>query len=1076
MTLAALLAHLRELDIKLRLDGDGLRFDAPAGVVTPELRAALKQRRQELIACLRDAEANQSSRSRIPRAPRGETIPVSFAQQRLWFVQQLAEQSPLYNMTGAVRLTGRLDAPALEAALRGIQQRHEILRTRFELADGEPVQRIGEAADLALTTIDLSDERPPGRERRIHEIARAWAHQTFDLARGPLFCAGLARLAETEHVLLLAFHHLVCDGWSIGVFVRELAALYDARVRGETEDPLPPLPIQYADFAAWQREWLAGPVLERQLAYWRRRLAAPLPSLELPTDRPRPPVQTFNGRLHHFVVAESTAERVAALARDRDATAFMALLAAFKVLLFRYTGQRDLIVGSPVASRTRAELEPLIGFFINNLPLRTRLAPAMCFGDLLERVREGCLEAYEHQDVPLEKLVEEIRPDRDVGRTPLYQAVFAMQTAPGGALRLPGLTIAPVETETGTARFDLTLSMTEANRRFAGVFEYNTDLFDADTIDRMGRSYCALLEAATARPDLPIAELPMLAPDDLERIVVGWNATAIEGAGEACAHERFEERAAREPDAIAVREGARQIACGELNAQANRLARQLRRLGVGAEQIVPLYLEPSIELVVAALAVMKAGGAYAPLDPQAPSERTRRMLEDCGAPIVLTSTSLAGKIDAARHRVLVDAAPGAVEETGGNLPRLATAAHCAYVIFTSGSTGTPKGVEVPHAGLNNLIDWHLRTYEISPADRATQLASVGFDACVWEIWPHLVGGAALHIADRETRSSPRALLAWMARERITVAFLPTPLAEAALQEPLPASLALRILLTGGDRLTAGARRSLPFAFVNHYGPTENSVVSTCGEVREARGDLRTAPDIGRPIANVQAYVLDDQLSPVAIGVVGELYVGGRSLARGYLKRPRETAAALVPNPFGDAPGSRLYRTGDLVRWQADGTIAFVGRRDGQVKIRGFRIELGEVEAALAVAPGVVAAAAAVHPIGGERRLIGYVVPAPGASVDPAAIRSAVERVAPAYMVPSAIVPLTALPLTANGKINRQALAPPAGEQIARSAYVAPRSALEAQIARVWADLLEVERVGVGQNFFDLGGHSLLLVK
>ncbi|HYO16637.1 MAG TPA: non-ribosomal peptide synthase/polyketide synthase [Thermoanaerobaculia bacterium] len=999
----------------------------------------------------------------IPSVPRNGDMPLSPAQERLWFLDQLEPVRPWYNLPSAVRLRGRLDVAALARSIGEIVRRHEALRTVFATVDDRPVQVVRPAVDPATWELPVIDLRASGDEL-VEPLAAGEAWRPFDLAAGPLLRALLLRLDEEDHALLLTMHHIVSDGWSMGVFLRELAALYGVFLDGRPS-PLSELPVQYADFATWQRRWLSGEILDGQLAWWRERLAGAPEALDLPTDHPRPPVWTARGGNVPLRLSAELSAAVAALGRRTGTTLFMTLLAAWTTILSRYGAGSDVVVGSPVAGRVRPEVEGLIGFFVNTLPLRTDLSGDPSFRELLARVREGALDAWAHQDVPFERLVEALQPVRDPSRTPLFQVMLALQNAPAVALEMPGLALEPLEIESRTAKFDLTLSIVEQAGALTGSLEINLDLFDPATAERMVRHLRNLLQNAATDPEQRLAALPLLDPEELEQVVSVWNQTAIDVPSDRCIHEIVEAIARRRPEAVALSWTGGSLTYGELDEAANRLARHLARLGVGIESRVGVCLERSPKMIVALLAILKTGGAYLPLDPGHPAERLSFIREDAGLTAVLASepevdAGLAGE----------SAAPLAVRVDPDNL---------AYAIYTSGSTGTPKGTELTHRGLLNLVAWHLAAFDVGEGDRCTQVASPAFDASVWEIWTALAAGATLCLPPEEVRLEAPALLAWLAAERVTVSFLPTPLAEAFLahleEGPEPEGLALRVLLTGGDRLRRAPRAGLPFRLVNNYGPTESTVVATSGTVEGGEG----VPSIGRPIHNTRVLVLDRDFAPVPVGVPGELLVGGLGLARGYLARPALTSERFVPDPFS-GPGARLYRTGDLVRWSPSGTIEFLGRIDFQVKVRGLRIEMGEIEAVLAGQPGVrEAVVIAREDRPGQIRLVAFVVPQDLATATtPVELGGDLRRRLPDYMIPSAFVLLEALPLSPNGKVDRRSLSgvevipqAPAGEEPA-----APRTPTEELLAGLWAEVLGLDRVGVHDDFFELGGHSLLATR
>ncbi|HEX9117664.1 MAG TPA: amino acid adenylation domain-containing protein, partial [Anaerolineae bacterium] len=839
-------------------------------------------------------------------------FPLSYAQERLWFMDQLAPGSPFYNISHALRIRLPLDVAALERSLNEIVRRHEALRTHFALLDGRPAQVITPELRLPLDLLDLrrlpAEQRAPAAQRLADDEARL----PFDLQRGPLLRTRLLCLDAEDFVLLLSMHHIVSDGWSMGVFFHELAALYGAFAAGQ-DSPLAELAVQYADYAVWQRTWLQGELLAEQLASWKRQLAG-LPLLQLPVDRPRPAVSSYRGARHETQLSREVTAGLRALGQTEGATPYMTLLALFAVLLGRYSGQDDIVAGSPIAGRNRPETEALIGFFVNTLVMRVDLSGQPGFRELLRRVRDMALAAYSHQDVPFERLVEELQPERTLSRNPLFQVAFQFSQSPSAAATAPidsDQSWHALQVDRGTSIFDLALSMWEADGRLACRWEYSTDLLEAATIQRMARHLEVLAANLLAEPARSIWQVELLPAAERRQLLLDWNATAAAFRSDLCVHQAFEQCAARQEQAPAVLAGPEALTYGELNRRANRLAHYLRRLGVAPEVRAGLCLERSAGLVVAALGVLKAGGAYVPLDPAYPAERLAHMVHDSGLCVVVSEAALAARLPEGLPVVCLDRdAPSIAREPADNPVAGATPQNLAYVIYTSGSTGRPKGVMIEHAGLMNLVDWHLETYRVTPADRATQLASPSFDASVWEIWPYLAAGAALYIPDDDTRAFPGELLAWLARQRITLCFMPTPLAEAVLQEPFPTGLALRALLTGGERLRRTPPAGLTFDLINHYGPTENSVVSTWAPVPPGSVE-QGLPPIGRPIANVEAYVLDRHARPVPTGVPGELYLGGAGLARGYLNRPDLTAERFLPHPFARRPGARLYRTGDL---------------------------------------------------------------------------------------------------------------------------------------------------------------------
>jgi amino acid adenylation domain-containing protein len=1015
---------------------------------------------------------------RIERAKRdGNLMPFSFAQQRLWFLDKLEQDSSFYNLASTVRICGAtLNVGALEKSLREVTQRHEILRTTFTMIEGQPRQVISPESHFSLPLSDLSQLPPAQRDAEAQRLARDEALRPFNLSTGPLVRAHLLGLSPEEHILLLSMHHIVSDGWSMGVLIREMAALYEAYVAG-AKSPLEELNIQYGDFAVWQREWLQGEVLEQQLAYWRKQLAGVPPVLELPTDHPRPAVKTFNGAAMSLNLPRSLSEELKSLSRREGVTLFISLLAAFQVLLQRYSGEEDIAVGTPVAHRTRAETEELIGFFVNTLVLRTDVSGNPTFREVVQGVKDTALGAYAHQDVPFEKLVEELAPERNLSVTPLFQVMFTMENTPSPEIKLRDLQLSLLETARETAKFDIVLVMWETAEGLEGSLEYSTDLYEEATMQRLLCQFQTLLEGIVADPNARISELPLLTVSEQQRLLNDWNNTRHDFPRELCIHQLFESQVELSPHAPALVFDEQQITYHELNYKANQLAHHLRDLGVGPETIVAVCMERSIEMVVGLLGILKAGGAYLPLDPTYPKERLAVMLHDAGARVVLTQTNLKEVLpELETALVYLDADwPRIAQHSEQNPITSVDSQNLAYIIYTSGSTGEPKGVQVQHGSVVNLCKWHQRAYDIGPKDRATQVARLVFDASVWEIWPYLTVGASVYFVDEWTLASPGRLVQWLAKNQITISFLPTPLAHAVLQESWPPSTVLRTMLTGGDVLRRITEAPLSFKLVNNYGPTENTVVATWGEVET--GEARREPSIGRPIYNTKVHILDRKLGAVPIGVTGEIYIGGAGLARGYLNRADLTAERFISDPFSGRPGARLFKTGDLASYLEDGRIEFRGRADEQVKIRGYRIEMAEIETALAVNRAVREAVVIVREdVPGEKRLVGYIVPEQQPAPTTSELHDFLKEKLPSYMLPSAFVMLEALPVTLNGKLNRRALpAPEAPPPALAASYLAPTTELERRIAEIWQDVLGVDRIGMHDNFFELGGNSLALV-
>ncbi|MDB4970228.1 MAG: amino acid adenylation domain protein, partial [Myxococcales bacterium] len=1081
-----LLSSMERLGVELWLDGESLGVRAPKGVLTADLRLALTEQKSQLLALLRSQNRTAPARTvaaavspppLVPQ-PRTGALPLSFAQQRLWFLDQIEPGSATYNLPTALRMRGPLDVEALRQAVEAIVARHESLRTTFATEDGQPVQKIHPPGAWPFVSLDLSALAAGEREAQLLVEVRKEAVRPFDLDAGPLLRTTLVRLADEDHVLLATIHHVVSDGWSLGVLVRETAALYAAYAEGKSLR-LPELPAQYADFAIWQRGWLAGEVLDTQLAYWRERLQG-VPTLDLPVDHARPATPSHRGALEPFTLPAALTAKLRRLARERGVTLYMTLLAAFEVLLHRYTGQEDFAVGTPIANRTEREIEELIGFFVNTLVMRADLSANPSFVELLARVRREALGAYAHQAVPFERLVDEVGVERDGSRNPLFQVMFVMQNAPVEQMTLAGLTLESLAVDTGTAKFDLTLLMGEGPGGLVGSFEYATDLFDAPTMARLASHFVKLLGEIVEQPELRVGELPLLAPAERHQLVDEWNAIS-DYAHEACIHERFAAQVAKAPDAIAVEYEDERLTYRQLDARANQLAHHLQSLGVGPEVRVGICVERSLEMVVGLLGILKAGGAYVPLDPSYPADRLAFMLEDAQVPVLLTQQSCQERLPAhAAELILLDGevSPFAQQPTTAPLCTM-SAESLAYVIYTSGSTGRPKGTLVSHANVVRLFSATQDWYRFDERDVWTLFHSFAFDFSVWELWGALFHGGRLVVVPYLTSRTPSQLLELIVRAGVTV-LNQTPSAFRQLMEAEVASgmaggsLPLRLVIFGGEALEMGSLREWWMRhgdakpqLVNMYGITETTVHVTYRPLSNA--DVNGGSVIGRAIPDLRVYALDKHQNLVPVGVAGELYVGGRGVARGYLNRRELTAQRYLPDPFSDEPGARMYRSGDLARWRADGGLEYLGRIDQQVKIRGHRIELGEIEAALAACDGVRASVVVVR----EERLVAYVVGTATAGT----LRETLGQTLPQYMVPSLFVMLDALPLTSHGKIDRKALPAPGGERPELGqAYVAPRTAEEELLAAIWCQLLGLDRVGVDDNFFEVGGDSILSIQ
>jgi len=1021
----------------------------------------------------------------LPEAPPMERISrdgrlqLSFAQQRLWFLQQLEPDGAFYNISGAVRLEGTLRVDLLERTFAELVRRHESLRTTFTFLEEQPVQIIREPVSGTLLVVDISHLPASERTTETKRRAEAEAARPFDLEDGPLMRMQLLRLGSEEHVLLVTMHHIISDGWSIGVLVREVASLYGAYLRGE-ESALAELPIQYADYAHWQRHWLQGEVLDTQLDYWRAELAGAPTVIDLPIDKSRPPVQTYRGSYQPLQLSAELSAQLRALSRRHGTTLFMTLLAAYDLLLCRYAGQEQVLVGTPIANRKHVETEALIGCFVNTLVMRGDLRGNPSFGELLRRVREMALGAYAHQDLPFEKLVEELQPERDMSRSPLFQTWF-VQNMPVEMLEFEGLRLTPMEDTRETVRFELALGFEEHGGTIIGGVEYNHDLYEAETIERMVASYERVLRAVVADPEQRVFELPLLGEAERQQIVEGWNNTRREYGGAETVHQLFEAQVQRSEEALAVVFDGVEVSYGELDRRANQLAHYLRAQEVSAEEAVGVLMERSVEMVVALLGILKAGGAYLPLDPAYPEERLRYMVRDSTMRVVLTQGRLWRETQQEIGHVLrldeewEKVARESVERVESGVgPE-----HLAYVIYTSGSTGTPKGAMNTHAGICNRLSWMQEAYQLWADDRVLQKTPFSFDVSVWEFFWPLITGSRLVLARPGGHLDNAYLIELIKAQQVTTLHFVPSLMQAFLEEAEVESCgSLRRVVCSGEALSIALQRRFferleKCELHNLYGPTEAAVDVTYWQCR-LDDESRTVP-IGKPIANLKIYVLDGRGQPVPVGVVGELHLGGVGVGRGYLGRPELTAERFIPNAFSTEAGARLYRTGDLARYLADGNLEFLGRLDHQVKVRGLRIELGEIEAVLSGHPEITESIVVVQQDkNGEKRLVAYVV----SENKPANndLRSYLSKSLPAYMVPQAFVSLPALPLTSSGKVDRRALQPVKFEGDNGTPHVPPRNEVERIITDIWQKVLGIERIGIHDNFFDLGGHSLLAVQ
>ena len=1032
--------------------------------LSPEVRAELERRLQE-------ADPSAGSQP-IGRRAGGGPVPLSFAQQRLWVLDRLDPGKPYFNIPEALRIRGALDIGALARALETIRERHEVLRSVFTLADGNPVQTVTPYEPSPPRVIDLGALPEAAHDAELMRLVEAEAAQPFDLERGPLLRILLLRLKDDVHFLLFTAHHIVFDGWSRDIFFSELASLYEA-YRAGRPSPLPPLTIQYADFALWQREWLRGSVLEEQLSYWKRQLEGAPAVLELPTSRPRPPIQTFRGATESIVLSRPLKDAIRSLGQREGATLFMTMLAAFNVLLQRYSGREDIVLGSPVAGRNRSDIEGLIGFFVNTIVFRSDLSGDPTFRELLGRVREVAIGAYAHQDLPFEKLVEELNPERTLSHSPLFQVMMTFQTASGAQPRLGSLSLTPIGVAYETANYDLTLSIAENPDGLRMSLQYNTDLFEAWSAHGMLVNLEVLLEAIAKEPDRRLSQLPILTAPERERLLVEWNRTEAEYPRETTVHRMFEGQVERTPDAVAVEFEGKRLTYGELNGRSNQLARHLRSLGVGPEVLVALCLERSLDMVVALFGILKAGGAYLPLDPNYPDERLAFMLEDAKPPVVVTDRRLAKKLPGRGARmVLLDGDRARVSrEDAGNAALEILPENPAYVLYTSGSSGKPKGVVVPHRAVVNFLTSMRERPGIGSRDTLLAVTTLSFDIAGLELYLPLTVGASVVLASREVASSGPRLLEALVKSGATV-MQATPSTWRMMVEAGWSGKSPLKVLCGGEALPRDLANQLlarATSVWNLYGPTETTIWSTLHRVSAENGPV----PIGRPIANTKIYLLDARREPVPVGVPGEIHIGGAGVTRGYLHRPDLTAEKFVPDPFSGEAEARLYRTGDLGRYRPDGDIEYVGRLDEQVKLRGFRLEPGEIEAALITHPSVRDAVVVVREREGDRRLVAYLVGNREDVPRTADLRTFLKKTLPDPMIPSFFVLLEAFPRTPNGKIDRKALPDPGyvRPELERK-YVAPRDPLELQLTQIWEKVLGVEPIGTRDDFVTKMGYVI----
>ncbi|MGE0472119.1 MAG: amino acid adenylation domain-containing protein [Nitrospirales bacterium] len=1069
----------RNKGIELRPEGDHLRFNAPIGALTAELRQMLTSNKQAILKHLQERHADSvTDGARLQPNLARHPIPLSFAQQRLWFLAQWEPKSTAYLQAYAWRLHGALDSVAFESALNALAVRQDSLRVGFSLLDDQPIQVIERPRDISIPLCDLTTLSECSRENQLQNLIQQDTHQWVDLARGPLWRAQLIRLRSDMHIFLFTIHHIITDGWSMGIIWKELEALYAAHRTGQPAN-LPSLLLQYADFAVWQRRWLQGEVLDRQLAYWCTQLAGAPSSLELPTDFPRPPQQTYRGNSITFVIPASLTQALKTLSHQENVTLFMTLLAAFQLLLFRHTGQRDILVGAPMAGRTHTDLENLIGFFVNTLILRTQFTAQSTFRDILRQVRQICLEAYAHQDLPFEKLVETLQPVRDLSRHPVVQVMFQLFGRPVPTFSLQEMHITPEPIPRQSVKFDLNCILRESNGLLRGTMEYRTDLFGLDTIQRLVRHYQHLLEGIIGNPDRQVTTLPILSHTERQQLFIEWNDTARDYPDSTSLHQLFEIQVESTPDAMAVVCEDQQLTYRELNRRANQLAHFLQEQGVGPEVRVGLCLERNIDMIVGLLGILKAGGAYIPLDPTYPEERLHYIVKDSNPEFLVTQDGLLQGLNASElPRLSLDRDRASLARFPVDNPdAFHTAQNLAYLIYTSGSTGQPKGVMITHGAVVNLLLSQQEYVTLDPTDIVLAVSSLSFDISVFELLGPLLVGSCLVLIGREAAMDGAELLKILHSHGITVMQATPTMWHMLLQADHSHLLGSLKIISAGEPMTADlAHRLQPWgsAIWNAYGPTEATIWSTIYEVQSPEDQI----PIGRPLANTSIALLDRSGEPVPIGVMGEILIGGNGVARGYHRRPDLTAEKFIPQSLNSRPGARMYRTGDLGRYRANGNIEYLGRFDHQVKVRGHRIELGEIEAVLGTHPDISQAVMLCREDSpGVTQLVAYVVVEHSTRITPTDLLTWLKDSLPDYMLPSMFVFLPALPLTPNGKVDRRALPiPDPTQQTAGLPFVSARTPLEELIAEVWRDVLKVKQLGMDDNFFVLGGHSLLATR
>jgi amino acid adenylation domain-containing protein len=1070
------LSQLKTLGLRFRAEEGRLRIDAPKGILSPTLREKIINRKSEILQALLDSSDKQNDDVMpLQKVSRDGSLCLSFSQERLWFLYQLEPENISYNIPICLRMEGQLRVDVLKESLSGIIHRHETLRTTFAEVGGQPIQIVSPPSPINLFVVDLQGVSVNERREKARLVVIQEMQRSFDLRKGPLIRVALLQLSSEEHLLVVTMHHIIADGWSLGVFAREFEALYRSLEKGQAS-ALPELPIQYADFAYCHRLWMQSRVLEPHLLYWKQKLSD-IPVLQLPTDHPRPVVQRYRGAKKWFKLTRQVREVLSEFSQSHGVTLFMTLLAAFKALLYGYTGQTDFAVGTPVANRNRSELEGLIGFFVNTMVLRTDLSGDPRFVELLGKVKETTLEALTHQDAPFEKVVEAVNPSRDMSYSPLFQVMFAFQNFPWSYVNIAGLTINPELIDAGTSMLDLSLYMWEEEKGLSGSIEYNSDIFDDSTIERMVGHFEVLLGSALANPEKRLSELALLTPSERYQLLVTWNHTDADYPRDQCFQRLFEEQVERTPGAIAVICAGESLSYGELNSRANQVAYYLRGLGAQPDSIVGIYVDRSINMAVGLLGILKAGSSYTPLDPGFPKDRIEFMLKDSNAGILITQKGLSNNIEEfSGERISIDSDWDKISrESTNNLALISGPEHLAYVIYTSGSTGKPKGVQIPHKALVNFLYSMMREPGMTAADTVLSVTTMSFDIFGLELYLPLLSGARVVIAEREDTLDGSRLASLINEHNVTVMQATPSTWRLMIEAGWSGNQSLKVIC-GGEAFPkdlVGPLMERCKELWNLYGPTETTIWSTAYRVKSPDDPIL----IGLPIANTQTYILDKQLQPLPVGIVGELHIGGDGLSRGYLNRPELTAEKFIAHPFNEDPKARIYKTGDLARYRSDGMIECLGRIDHQVKLRGFRIELGEIEARIKDVDSVRNCVVVVredHP--GDQRLVAYYVDREGQGVSHSDLIKYLHTKLPDYMVPQQFEKLQAIPLTPNGKVDRKALPKPNFEIEAQRNYVPPQTESEIAISAIWKQVLKIEKPSIHDNFFELGGHSLLMAQ